>query len=130
MGYSQVQRNVRRGRRQAYRADASNPRAAALCDGCKFLVNHDTLRKQMQYRGGDTPVWTGQLVCGACLDVPQPYFKKQVLKPDPVPVRLPRPDDAPNAADWLMGKSADGALFFINTGNTAYGVAQPLLWNE
>lgn len=76
--------------------DARNPRALALCDGCGFLVQHDTLQKEMQYRGGLSPVWTGFLVCGRCLDVPNAFGRLQVLPPDPVPVKDPRPDDGPN----------------------------------
>jgi len=73
---------------------ARDPRALAICDGCGFLVNHDHLRERMEYRGGTSPVGTGHMVCGSCDDVPNPYFSKQVLGPDPVPVRNPRRDDS------------------------------------
>jgi len=101
MGYSQTQRNVSHGRRKPFRVDPKNPRAAALCDGCGFLVNRENLHMQKEYRGGSAPVDTGLLRCDSCLDKPQPYFKKLVLLPDPVPVDNPRPDDA----------GADGEVF-------------------
>jgi hypothetical protein len=91
---AQTQRRIVRGRRQRPVISAQDPRALALCDFCGFLVNHDTLQRDMQYRGGSAPVWTGFLVCGKCRDVPQPYYQKQVLPPDPVPVVNPRPDDS------------------------------------
>jgi hypothetical protein len=47
----------------------------------------------MDYRGGAVPVPDGFMVCGVCDDVSQPYFQRQVLAPDPVPVKNPRPDD-------------------------------------
>ena len=34
-------------------------------------------------------------VCASCDDVPQPYYRRQLLRPDPVPVRNPRPDYNP-----------------------------------
>lgn len=53
----------------------------------------------MEFRGGSAPVGTGLMVCGTCDDVPNPYFSKQVLAPDPVPVRRPRPDDRGDSFD-------------------------------
>ncbi len=75
------------------RFDASNPKAIAICDGCGFLVQHEHLREQKDYRGGSTPVGLGIWVCATCEDKPQPYFRRQLLRPDPVPVQHPRPDD-------------------------------------
>lgn len=79
-------------RRRPAVISASDPRALAICDGCGFQVNHRHLRERREYRGGSTPVGTGLMVCGVCDDTPQPYYSRQVLAPDPVPVRNPRPD--------------------------------------
>lgn len=94
MSFYQVNRPSKLSRRRAPEFDPKNPRAIAICDGCGFLVQHDELREQKDYRGGSTPVGLGIWVCGTCLDRPQPYYKKQVLPPDPVPVDKPRPDTA------------------------------------
>lgn len=95
MGYSQTQKNIRRQKRRLYNineVDWNNPVAAGQCDGCKAIVRHDELQWQIEYRGGIAPISTGLLVCRSCKDVPQPYFQLQVLAPDPVPVKNPRPD--------------------------------------
>lgn len=77
--------------RQRLVQDMYNPRPSASCDGCGFAVNHDTLQKHVQYRGGVTPVWDGFLVCPSCWDSPNIQLARQVLQPDPLPVRNPRP---------------------------------------
>ena len=79
--------------RQSPDLNTRDPWALAICDGCGFLVSHKHLREKMDYRGGNTPEPLGLWVCATCDDVPQPYFKKQVLPPDPIPVVNPRPDD-------------------------------------
>lgn len=78
------------------RYDQTSPQAVAICDGCGFRVQHNHLREQRDYRGGSTPVGLGIWVCASCQDVPQPYFARQLLRPDPVPVRNPRPDFNPS----------------------------------
>lgn len=95
----QVQKNIVRRTRPAPRFNARDPAAIAICDGCGFLVQHNTLREKMEYRGGMTPVGTGLMVCPRCDDVPNPYGQLQVLPPDPVPVRNPRPDVYPT---WYL----------------------------
>lgn len=87
-------RNLNRQPRTALVIDPTDPHAVGVCDGCGFWVNHKDLKRDMQYRGGATPVWTGFLVCTKCLDVPNPapQFKSIVLPPDPVPVDNPRPE--------------------------------------
>lgn len=72
--------------------DPKNPGGVAMCDGCGFWVNYSEIRERKQYRGGWSPVGTGLYVCKTCDDVPQPYYRRQVLQPDPVPLRHPRPD--------------------------------------
>ena len=70
--------------------DVKNPRAVAVCDGCGMWTMHDTLVEKHDYRGGVTPVGLALYVCGVCDDVPNPYYSKMVLGPDPVPVQNPR----------------------------------------
>ena len=84
-----------RRRRTQPKFDAHDPRAIAICDGCVFLVQHSHLREKKDYRGGSVPVGLGVWVCASCDDVPQPYYRRQLLRPDPVPVRNPRPDYNP-----------------------------------
>lgn len=71
--------------------DWNNPLPTAQCDGCGQTTMHHDLRKHMQYRGGVVPVWDGFLVCAACDDIPQIQLARQVLQPDPLPVKNPRP---------------------------------------
>lgn len=86
-----------RKHRKAPRYNARDPQAIAQCDGCGFRVQHNHLREQKDYRGGSTPVGLGLWVCASCEDVPQPYFARQLLRPDPVPVRNPRPEYTPTS---------------------------------
>lgn len=99
-----------------------DPAALAICDGCGFLVNHRHLREKVQYRGGNSPEPTGLFVCATCDDVPQPYFKKQVLPPDPVPVINPRPDDQ-------AGKSSGYGYLTTNSDNSVYLVTTVDEWD-
>jgi hypothetical protein len=79
--------------RAALDIDVNDPRAVAVCDGCGFWTMHDHLVEKKEYRGGSVPVGTGLWVCGVCDDVPNPYYSKMVLSPDPVPVRNARPEN-------------------------------------
>jgi hypothetical protein len=72
--------------------DARDPHGLAICDGCGFLVQHSHLREKKDYRGGSVPVGLSLRVCASCDDVPQPYFSRLLLRPDPVPLQNPRPD--------------------------------------
>lgn len=84
----------RRGPRvQAREGWTDNPTGWAICDGCGLRTPYPELRERMEYRGGMTPVGTGLMVCANCDDVPNPYFQLQILRPDPVPLANPRPDD-------------------------------------
>ena len=87
-----------RGRKQRTQPkfDAKNPKGIAICDGCGFLVQHSHLREKKDYRGGSVPVGLSLYVCASCDDVPQPYYSRLLLRPDPVPLRNPRPDYNPN----------------------------------
>lgn len=81
-----------RKRRTKPKFEADNPKGIAICDGCGFLVQHSHLREKKDYRGGTTPVGLSLMVCASCDDVPQPYYRRLLLKPDPVPLKNPRPD--------------------------------------
>ena len=81
-----------RKRRTKPKFEADNPKGIAICDGCGFLVQHNHLREKKDYRGGTTPVGLSLMVCASCDDVPQPYYRRLLLKPDPVPLKNPRPD--------------------------------------
>lgn len=72
--------------------DAKSPHGLAICDGCGFMVQHTELREKKDYRGGTTPVGLSLRVCSSCDDIPQPYYRRLLLKPDPIPLRNPRPD--------------------------------------
>jgi len=79
--------------------DAKSPRGLAICDGCGFMVQHTQLREKKDYRGGTTPVGLSLQVCASCDDVPQPYYRRLLLKPDPVPLKNPRPDSQDTQTD-------------------------------
>lgn len=107
-----------RKRRTQPKFDARNPQGLAICDGCGFLVQHNTLREQVDYRGGTTPVGLQIRVCQTCYDVPQPYYRRLLLRPDPVPLQNPRPDsnDAATNAQTAAADAASDAL------NILYGL--------
>lgn len=107
-----------RKRRTQPRFDAHDPHGLAICDGCGFLIQHTHLREKMEYRGGSVPVGTGLRVCASCDDVPQPYYRRLLLRPDPVPLLNPRPDsnDATTNAQTAAADAASDAL------NILYGL--------
>lgn len=70
----------------------NDPHARALCDRCGANKQHRKLTMQMEYRGRRLAS-TGWLVCPRCLDTPFTADIPPILKPDPIPVRRPRPDD-------------------------------------
>lgn len=99
--------------------DAKDPRAIAICDGCGFLVQHTHLREKKDYRGGSTPVGLKLYVCASCDDVPQPYYSRLLLRPDPVPVRNPRPDSQDAQTDAQEAAANAFSLYL----NQLYGLA-------
>lgn len=107
-----------RKRRTQPKFDAHNPRGLAICDGCGFMVQHLELREKKEYRGGAVPVGTGLRVCASCDDIPQPYYRRLLLRPDPVPLLNPRPDsqDAVTDAQEAAANAASDAL------NILYGL--------
>ena len=73
--------------------DVKNPRSVGVCDGCGFWTMHPSMVEKKEFRGGSAPVGTGFYVCGVCDDVPNPYYSKMVLPPDPIPIKNPRPEN-------------------------------------
>jgi hypothetical protein len=71
---------------------------------------HDDMTWNMDFRGGMTPVRTGTFVCQKCIDVPQAYFQKQVLRPDPAPLPNPRPDDNGEVTGTIELQTDDGSV--------------------
>ena len=100
---------LNRGTRAAIVIDRNDPKAVAVCDGCGFWTMHSSLVEQKAYRGGSTLVGTGIYVCGTCNDVPNPYFSKMILGPDPVPV--------PNARTENLSLDPDPMQFIISDYN-------------
>lgn len=103
---------------------ARAPRAAAICDRCGRMTNHDRLRWQWDWRGGPRLFNLRLLVCGSCLDRAQPNGRTMVLPPDPVPIANPRPEDyvgANNPLSYLGFNPADnfppGSTLGQNIGN-------------
>ena len=110
------ERTLYRKSRQPIEIDFWNPRAIGVCDGCGMWVNHDTLVKHMQYRGGTVPQWDGMMVCGVCDDVPNPapQFSRLTLAPDPVPVQNPRPESS-EITDTNFGYLVTQDGHYLNT---------------
>lgn len=73
------------------RINVKTDAARARCDGCGIVYPNKELSWQMEYRGGDSPVKTGSRKCLMCTDVPNEQARKQHYKPDPTPVKTPRP---------------------------------------
>lgn len=92
-----------------------DPVGFAICDGCGFAVMYSDLREKMEYRGGMTPVGTGLRVCGTCDDVPNNYFQLQVLRPDPVPLQNPRPDDSGGVCGAVELQNGSGFMALENS---------------
>jgi hypothetical protein len=99
--------------------DAKSPRGLAICDGCGFMVQHTELRQKKDYRGGSVPVSLSLQVCASCDDVPQPYYRRLLLKPDPVPLRNPRPDSQDAQTD-AQETAANALSLYLNI---LYGLA-------
>jgi hypothetical protein len=99
--------------------DAKSPRGLAICDGCGFMVQHTQLREKKDYRGGSVPVGLSLQVCASCDDVPQPYYRRLLLKPDPVPLKNPRPDSQDAQTD-AQETAANAESIYLNI---LYGLA-------
>ncbi len=114
---------LNRRQRVLVHVDPKHPVGVAMCDGCGLWVNAPHLRQRMEYRGGWSPVGTGLWVCGACDDVPQPYYRRQVLGPDPVPLAHPRPD--PSVTPPVLGSATSVTATTLATQAEFINVAFP-----
>ena len=81
MGYASKQGRAR--------VSARNPSAAAVCDRCGFVYQHNKLRWQMDW-GGAALINRRMLVCDTCYDTPQQQLRSIVIPADPVPIQNPR----------------------------------------
>lgn len=99
--------------------DAKSPHGLAICDGCGFMIQHTQLREKKDYRGGSVPVGISLRVCASCDDVPQPYYRRLLLKPDPVPLKNPRPDSQDAQTD-AQETAANAQSIYLNI---LYGLA-------
>lgn len=108
-----------RKHRTSPKFDAKNPKAIGICDGCGFLVQHEHLREKKDFRGGTVPVGLSLYVCASCDDVPQPYFSRLLLRPDPIPVKNPRPDSQDAQTDAQEAAANAYSLYL----NQLYGLA-------
>lgn len=70
---------------------ARQPRALGVCDRCNFLLNHDRLVWQYEWRGPRLQN-IRLLVCESCYDKPQEQLRTIVLPPDPVTIQNARPE--------------------------------------
>lgn len=71
-------------------ADSTAPQAWGTCDRCNQIHLHRELQWQWEFNA--TGLYNKRLlVCGQCLDQPQPQFLTPTLPPDPMPVQNPRP---------------------------------------
>jgi len=80
------------------RVDPQNPQAFAVCDRCGKRRNHVDLTWQHEWQGNQL-VNLRILVChDTCLDKPHEFTRPPLLPPDPVPIKDPRPERAPQPA--------------------------------
>lgn len=68
-----------------------DPEAHGQCDRCARVRLRKDLVKEM-IQAGTRLAWNGLIVCPTCLDKPHPQDRTIRLKPDPMPVKLPRPE--------------------------------------
>ncbi len=74
------------------RISSRNPEAAAQCDRCGLIYNHNRLRWQMDWRGASL-MNLRILVCDICYDDPQQQLRAIVVPADPTPIQNPRTTD-------------------------------------
>lgn len=86
----------------------SRPRASAICDRCGFLYLHEDLAWQREW-AGTRLINTNFLVCDTCMDVPNQTLRTIRLRPDPLPIRDPRPgNDRQDMVDYLSTEDGLG----------------------
>ncbi|TXH15040.1 MAG: hypothetical protein E6R03_08065 [Hyphomicrobiaceae bacterium] len=122
-------------RRPHPRGTTTNPSDGPwqTCQRCGFVVSQSRISFQFDYMGGPTPMNTGLMVCGRCLDVPNEQFRLLILPPDPAPIFNTNPEPyAIDETNWLTTQddeiitTQDDALITptepnpANDPNTAY----------
>jgi hypothetical protein len=81
--------------------DAERPEAAGVCDRCGVVRKHRDLVQEMRW-GGRGAVWSGLLCCPEHADAPHPQDLPRILRPDPVPIKDPRPPLPMVRQDWIL----------------------------
>ena len=69
--------------------DPDHPKALGICDATGFVFRHCDLVKQMEWRG-NALTWTGFMVGKPYVDTPNEQLRVPLLRPDPIPIALPR----------------------------------------
>ena len=99
------------------RVSSRNPQAAAQCDRCGLIYNHNRLRWQYDWAGASV-INKRILVCDICYDVPQQQLRAIVVPADPVPIMNPRTTDYAQA-------ETNTRITQSNTVNTPTGIPVP-----
>ena len=106
--------------------NVKDPSAQGECDRCGMWYQLDMLSKQMQWQGVSL-IWTGNLVCPKCNDIPFEQQKVLILPPDPKPRINPRPSRE-QTPTYYSGFTPPNS--FDNQGMTSFllgqGGTQPL----
>lgn len=114
-----------------YRPDRSNPEAYGVCANSNRHYPRSSLIKQMDYRGGATPVWTGLWVHPDFADKLDTVNRQITPPPDPEGVKHPLADTivtGEHGDNWMYSQDVNGDYYDINTGNDAAAQPQLLLW--
>lgn len=99
-----------RGKR--YKVNVKNPLGYGICDKTQFIMRHCDMVKQMEYLG-DSLQWTGYMVGKWYADKPNPSLKPVVLKPDPVPLDNPRPQQQqPDSLPYKATAAILNSIYF------------------
>lgn len=95
-----------------YKVDMRNPLGYGICDKTQFIMRHCDMVKQMEYMGNDLQ-WTGYMVGKWYADKPNPSLRPVILKPDPVPLINPRPQQQqPDAPTSQVGYQILNSIYF------------------
>ena len=118
----------RRGRYSC--VDPRHPEAAGVCDRGGEVQKRRDLFPEQRWAGGRL-MPTGYLSCLRHMDVPNPQFGGQKpLRPDPVPVRNPRPPDGATGYPLTLlaepMRYADGSLLLAADGGPLIDFDDPL----
>lgn len=114
-----------------YRPDPDNPDARAICAHSDRPYPRSQLVKQMDYRGGPSPVWTGLWVHPDFLDKLDTANRETPLLPDPKPVRhpLPEPEQTGDGGDnTIYVQMLNGDTYDLWAGADANYASQVILW--